>query len=191
MAIELLAAGLGTALSLFGESERVEKEKRKLRAQRKALEEAKITPDEQEAILSGINRQFNTRDLGEVNRAAYGLSSVLNADVVRGLNASRLLGERVSTLEDTRNTIRERNKEIQSQIAFTYGQSPSINVGNIAAGGILGYQIGESIGKLNTPNTTTEPVIEPVNTGVQVSEGLDYFKRRRNNNGINSMISLF
>jgi hypothetical protein len=194
MAIELISAGLGAALSLFGESRRVEEEKRRLRAQRRALEEAKITPDEQEAILSGINRQFNTRDLGEFNRSAYGLSGVLNADVVRGLNASKLLGERVSTLEDTKNTIRERNKEIQSQIAITYGDSPSINIGNVAAGGILGYQIGESIDKLKKPAEEVIDIPEPVDAGLQImgfnlGEGLDYFRKERNR-GINSMISL-
>lgn len=156
MAIPLIAAGLGAGLTLLGESQRVKEERKRVDAQKRALEEAKYTEEEKQNILSGINRRFNTSDLGQMNAAAYGLSGVLNSDVVRGLQSSRLLGQRTEALTQTENSIREANRNIDMQLGQLEGVSSSINVGNVALGGLAGYQIGESISKLGSKPATTE-----------------------------------
>lgn len=186
MAIPLIAAGLGTALSLLGESERVKEERRLRDAQRKALEEAKITTGEQEQIISGVNRKFNTADLGEMNSAALGLSGILNSDTVRGLNASKLLGRRTEALVDTEQSIRDSNRQVDMQLASLEGQSSSVNIGNVIGGGLMGYQIGESINKLVgtngiTPEVATEGSKTSNQTYADVSSQLD-FSRKANSN---------
>lgn len=148
--IELLSSGLGAALSLFGESERQKAERR----QRKLLEEAKIDKGEEEAITSSINRSFNTQTMSSANSSAIGLDAILNADTVRGLNASTLLGQRSKAIADAKLGIVERNNQIDAQIA----ENPvnPTNIGNVVGGGLLGYQIGESIDKLTNDQLSND-----------------------------------
>lgn len=158
MAIELLAAGLGTALSFWSEASRSSAEKEALKRRKQAIEEAKYTEEEKEALLSGVERSFNTSALGSTNAAAYGISGVLNSDTVRGINASRLLGERTRLLAETESEVERYNKGLDLQIAEYEGINPQINAGNVLMGGVAGLQIGDAIDRMG--NTDFDPDME-------------------------------
>jgi len=144
--LPLISAGLGAALSYWGEKNRQAEEKRAIEAQKEALKEAKYTFGEKANILDKVSDQYNTSSLNTMNASALGLSGVLNSDTLRGLTASKLLGERANRLSETELSILDANKKIDTQIAGL-GTTSSVNVGNIIGGGLAGYQIGESVEK--------------------------------------------
>ena len=155
MPLSLITAGLGTLTSLTGELLRKKEEEAAIRRKKKALLDAKIDLNEEEAIMSNINRGFNTQALGAANSAALGLSSILNSDTLRGLNASTMLGQRASTIAEAKMKVLDTNRQIDTAISGL-PVSQGINAGNIAMGGLMGYQIGEQIESLNSkkPNPT-------------------------------------
>lgn len=150
--LPLIGAGLGAAFSLFGELQNKAYQEKELKKQREALKKAKIDSREEEAINANINRNFNTNAIGSQNAAALGLNSVLNSDTLKGLNASQLLGQRASALAEAKMNIINTNSQLDIQMG-NIPSSPLINIGSIGAGGLLGYQIGESIEQLNKDNT--------------------------------------
>ena len=155
MPLSLITAGLGTLTSLTGELLRKKEEEAAIRKKKKALLDAKIDLNEEEAIMSNINRGFNTQALGAANSAALGLSSILNSDTLRGLNASTMLGQRASTIAEAKMKVLDTNRQIDTAISGL-PVSQGINAGNIAMGGLMGYQIGEEIESLKSkkPNPT-------------------------------------
>lgn len=140
--IEILTTAIGTIGTLLGETERQAQERR----QRKILKEAKIDSIEENSILNSISKNFNTQSLAYTNNAAFGLSDILNPDVAKGLNASSLLAEKAKALGSAKLEIVNQNKEID----LALGNNPvgGVNIGNVLAGGLTGYEIGESLKKL-------------------------------------------
>lgn len=156
MPLPLIIAGLAALTSLTGELLRKKEEEAAIRKKKKALLDAKIDLNEEEAIMSNINRGFNTQALGAANSAALGLSSILNSDTLRGLNASTMLGQRASTIAEAKMKVLDTNRQIDMAISSGLPFSQGINAGNIAMGGLMGYQIGEEIESLKSkkPNPT-------------------------------------
>jgi len=144
--LSLIGTGIGSALSYWGEKNRQVEEERAIEAQRKALKEAKYTSGEKANILDKVGDQYNTSNLNIMNASALGLSGVLNSDTLRGLTASRLLGERANKLSETELSILDANKKIDTQIAGLGSASP-VNIGNIIGGGLAGFQAGEALDK--------------------------------------------
>jgi len=143
----LLGAGIGTALSLWQENERKNAERDAINQKLEYLNEAKIDDDERALLESSINRNFNTQGISQANATAYGLEGVLNADTLRGLNASNILGQRASALANLDQNIIQQNNQIESMKANLPTVSPT-NIGSVIGGGFLGFQAGEAIDKL-------------------------------------------
>ena len=153
--LPLIGAGLGAGLSLIGEIGRKDAEDRAARRRRKALEKAKIDSREEASIDANINRNFNTQSMSSQNASALGLSSVLNSDTLKGLNSSVLLGQRASALAESKMNIMKQNNELDAEIANVPSSEP-VSAANVLTGGFMGYQIGESLDKLNPTDITTE-----------------------------------
>jgi hypothetical protein len=162
--LSLIGAGLGAGLSLLGEMQRKGYQDDLIKKQTKLLKEAKIDSREEAGIESNINRNFNTHSMNSMNKAAVGLSSVLNSDTMRGLNSSVLLGQRASALAESKMKIMDVNRQLDTQIAGIPSAEP-INAGNLLAGGFLGFQIGESLDKLTEKEDeeTTEEGNQKIN----------------------------
>ena len=144
---ELVGSLLGGGLSLWGELERKIAEEKYLEQQRKALEEAKIDSSEKALMESNINRYYNTVGITSANSSAYGLNGILNEETVRALNSSKLLGQRASSLSQLDAKIVDWNNQIDLRIASQSIASP-VNMGDIAMGGLRGYEIGEGLREL-------------------------------------------
>jgi len=148
---EMIAgSAIGAGLSYFEERDRVRREREALEKQRRAFTDAKYDASEQAKMNSTLDRSYNTNSLNQMNSSALGLNGILNSDTLRGLQSSRLLGERASARMNLEGNILAHNNQMDMQIAGLSGTIPSMNTGNIMMGGLAGLQIGESIGKLNT-----------------------------------------
>lgn len=142
--IELISAGIGAGLSLWGESERARAEREEEERRKKLLEEAKITPREQASLIADVNRSYNAGDMSNINRSAYGLGGVLNADTLRGIYAGRSLGQRASDIAKLKSETLRWNKNIDVQQSTIPSARP-VNLGNVVMGGLAGLEIGESL----------------------------------------------
>jgi len=151
---QLIGMGIGAGLGYLSDLQRKKQEKQVIKSQIKALEESMYTSDEKEKVLSNINRSYNTTSMGSANQAALGVNQVLNADTLRGLNASRLLGERASKLSEADINITQYNKQALSQMAGVKEQSPVSDFGVPIQGALMGYQAGEALEKMFEPSTT-------------------------------------
>ena len=185
---QLIGMGIGAGLGYLSDLQRKKQEKQVIKSQIKALEESMYTSDEKEKVLSNINRSYNTTSMGSANQAALGVNQVLNADTLRGLNASRLLGERTSKLSEADINITQYNKQALSQIAGVKEQSPVSDFGVPIQGALMGYQAGEALEKMFEPSTTSTPttkrlsnMLNPAGVGMServLPEGFDFgFKR--------------
>ena len=171
----LIGTGVGLGLSLWGENQRKNQQRDARNRKIDAYTEAKYTSGEKEKVLAGIERKYNTANLGEANSAALGVNSVLNSDTLRGMNSSKLLGRRTDALVETETGIDAHNKQMNAAIAGVEDIEPT-NIGNVITGGVLGYQGGEALEKLDlfsNPDSSITNVNQTTQSGNYRGTGAD------------------
>ena len=186
---QLIGMGIGAGLGYLSDLQRKKQEKQVIKSQIKALEESMYTSDEKEKVLSSINRSYNTTSMGSANQAALGVNQVLNADTLRGLNASRLLGERTKKLSEIDIGMTQYNKQALSQIAGVKEQSPVSDFGVPLQGALVGYQAGEALGEMFKPSTTdTTNVVNTKPSNMSIKELYTSFRPTIDNNPLTETI---
>lgn len=155
-----------TAASLLGEWMRTSSEKKARRDILSQIERAKYTEEDKNRLLGELDRSFNTQALNETNRAALGISNILNKDTAKGLLASRLLGERASRRLDLISKIDEFNRKLELEKA----QVPPVEGFNINAGisgfvqGLLAENVFSELFKGQDNNNQNKSVAETLPT---------------------------